>query len=101
MNLFPEEEQLQGNPSEVVSYRPIRQYSLHEGEIRQVPLVVESLLRLTVQGRPYQNMLYMPGKEKELVLGFLLTSGVIERLEDVAELAMMPGTPEHLSWPRR
>ncbi len=47
-----------------------------------------------VQGRLYQNMLYMPGKEKQLALGYLLTSGVIECLEDVAELVLVPGTPE-------
>jgi FdhD protein len=89
-----EDKRLQGNHGEMVTHRLIHQYFLHEGEIRQEPLVVESLLRLMVQGRLYQNMLYMPGQEKELVLGFLLTSGVIEGLEAVAELTLVPGTPE-------
>ena len=94
MRLGSEDERLLGNPLEVVSRRLIHQYFPHAGEIREEPLVTESLLQLMVQGRLYQNMLYMPGKEKELVLGYLLTSGIIERLEDVAELVMVPGTPE-------
>jgi FdhD protein len=94
MRLGSEDKRLPGNHHEVVCHRRIHQYSPHAGEILEEPLVAESLLRLMVQGRLYQNMLYMPGREKELVLGFLLTSGVIERLEDVAELALVPGTPE-------
>ena len=89
-----EDERPQDNHGDVVSHRLIHQYFPHAAEIREEPLAVESLLHLMVQGRLYQNMLYMPGKEKELALGFLLTSGVIESLEDVAELALVPGTPE-------
>ncbi len=94
MRKGPEDEGLQDIPGGVVARRLIHQYSPQAGETREEPLVVESLLRLMVQGRLYQNMLYMPGQEKELALGFLLTSGVIEGLEEVAELVLVPGTPE-------
>jgi FdhD protein len=76
-----------------VEHRQILEYSDQGFVSRDEPLAVESLLTLFIQDQPFQHMLYLPGKEKELALGFLLTSGVIESLEDIASFEFLPESP--------
>jgi FdhD protein len=85
-----EKNKLSGFPLE---HRKILEYSDQGFVIRDEPLAVESLLTVVIQDRVYQHLLYLPGKEKELALGFLLTSGMIEGLEDIASLEFIPGSP--------
>ncbi len=86
----PERNKLSGFPLE---HRKILEYSDQGFVTRDEPLAVESLLTLFIQDQPYQDMLYLPGKEKELALGYLLTSGVIESMEDIASFEFFPKVP--------
>lgn len=52
-------------------------------------VVQEALLSLTVNGFPAYHLLYLPGQETALCLGFLLTSGVIEATTDVQEMRLL------------
>ncbi len=76
-----------------LEHRKILEYSDQGFVSRNEPLAVESLLTVVIQDQVYQHMLYLPGKEKELALGFLLTSGVIESLEDIASFEFLPESP--------
>jgi hypothetical protein len=101
MRLGSEDKRLPGNHHEVVCHRRIHQYSPHAGEILEEPLVAESLLRLMVQGRLYQNMLYMPGREKELVLVFFSLRGLLNAWRMWPSWPWCPALRSSLSWPRR
>ena len=90
MNLEPGRNEPQGPPLE---HRKILEYSDEGFIFKDEPLAVESLLTLFIQDRVSHHFLYLPGKERELALGFLLTSGVIEGLDDVAGLEFIPGSP--------
>jgi hypothetical protein len=83
----------EGNKLSGLEHRKILEYSNQGFVSRNEPLTVESLLIVVIQDRIYQHMLYLPGKEKELALGFLLTSGVIESLEDIASFEFLPESP--------
>ena len=70
-------------------------HRLEKGQIRptQDLVVQEALLSLTVNGFPAYHLLYLPGQETALCLGFLLTSGVIEATADIQELRLLPVEP--------
>jgi len=55
------------------------------------PLALESVLEITVNGRPYSLLLHSPGWEKELVVGFLFTEGLIEAVEEIEAVKFGPG----------
>jgi FdhD protein len=65
------------------------------GKVRQLPEVLaqESLLTLAINGFKAFNLLYLPGLETELSVGFLLTSGVIEGTADILEMRLAPADP--------
>jgi FdhD protein len=60
----------------------------------QEQLASESLLTLSINGLKAYQLLYLPGQEIELVLGFLLTSGVIEATADIVEMRLAPADPQ-------
>ena len=68
-------------------------WKVQGGQVRQSPdlLAQESLLTLSINGLKAYQLLYLPGLETELSLGFLLTSGVIEQTADVVEMHLAPG----------
>jgi FdhD protein len=53
-------------------------------------LASESLLTLSINGLKAYQLLYLPGQEIELSVGFLLTSGVIETTADIVEIRLAP-----------
>jgi FdhD protein len=53
-------------------------------------LARESLLTLSINGLQAFQLLYLPGLETELTVGFLLTRGVIEATSDIVELRLAP-----------
>lgn len=57
-------------------------------------LARESLLHLVINGKPAFQLLYLPGQEIELALGFLLGRGVIERSDDLKEIRLVPAGSE-------
>ncbi len=65
------------------------------GKVGQSPEVLaqESLMTLSINGFKACNLLYLPGLETELSVGFLLTSGVIEGMADILEMRLTPGDP--------
>ncbi len=56
-------------------------------------LASESLLTLFINGLKAYQLLYLPGQEIELSLGFLLTSGIIEATAEVVEMRLAPVDP--------
>ena len=56
----------------------------------QERLASESLLTLWVNGLKAYHLLYLPGQEIELSLGYLLTSGIIETTADILEMRLTP-----------
>lgn len=46
-------------------------------------IVVEEPLEIRLAGKPFQVLIRLPGLEKELVLGFLFTEGIIRDLAEV------------------
>jgi FdhD protein len=53
-------------------------------------VATESLLSLWINGLKAYNLLYLPGQEIELSLGFLLTGGIIETTADILEMRLAP-----------
>lgn len=63
------------------------------------PVAPEELLEIRLHGEPYHHLLYLPGWEQELALGFLFTAGVINGLEDIAASECSPpGSAADQSW---
>jgi FdhD protein len=60
---------------------------------QQERLATETLLALFINGLQASQLLYLPGQEIELSLGFLLTSGVIETTADIREMRLVPTDP--------
>lgn len=60
----------------------------------QERLASEAMLILSINGLRSHQMLYLPGQEIELVLGFLLTSGIIEGTTDIKEMRLAPADPQ-------
>mgnify|MGYP005858504329 CR=1 FL=1 len=56
-------------------------------------LATETMLALSINGLKAFQLLYLPGLETELTVGFLLTSGIIEATADIAELRLAPADP--------
>ncbi len=71
---------------------PVTAWKVKKQEIKphQEDLAVESLLTLWVNGLEAYHLLYLPGLEIELSVGFLLTSGAIETTADILEMRLMP-----------
>jgi FdhD protein len=61
-----------------------------EIEAHREKVAVESLLSLWINGLKAYNLLYLPGQEIELSLGFLLTGGIIETTADILEMRLAP-----------
>lgn len=79
--------------TQVLKYSPVLIQPVREKMAQEAPLA------LFLQGEIYQHLLYLPGLEKELVLGFLLTSGIIEGVEDITELEFYPTGDQSSSCP--
>jgi FdhD protein len=61
----------------------------------QEKVASESLLTLWINGLKAYNLLYLPGQEIELSLGFLLVGGIIETTADILEIRLAP--PDQLT----
>lgn len=73
-------------------YRAIRRLeSDGEYDLRDA-LAVEEPLEIVVDGAPYAVTMRMPGDDAHLVLGFLLTEGVIASREDILSMDYCQGT---------
>ncbi|MEW5724335.1 MAG: formate dehydrogenase accessory sulfurtransferase FdhD [Thermodesulfobacteriota bacterium] len=64
--------------------------ALHRG-----PLALETALEVVVNGRSHSLLMQTPGREKELVTGYLYTEGLIETPAEIGEMRFAPG-PEFL-----
>jgi len=62
---------------------PIRRYL--KGQVAETSdiVVVEEPLEIRLMGEPFQVLMRLPGLEKELVLGFLFTEGIVHKLSEV------------------
>lgn len=49
-------------------------------------VVVEKVLIIYVNGKLYSSLMYTPGDERELIVGFLFNQGVIKDKEEIIEL---------------
>lgn len=54
-------------------------------------LIAEEPLAIRVQGRPFMVIMRTPGDEKAHVAGLALAEGIIDTLEDIANLALCEG----------
>jgi len=59
----------------------------------QEQLATETILTLAINGLKTYQLLYLPGLETELTVGFLLTSGVIEATNDIVETRLSSADP--------
>ena len=55
------------------------------------PLIAEEPLSIRVQGRPYAVVMRTPGEEKAHVAGFCLAEGIVDHLDDIAEIGFCDG----------
>jgi FdhD protein len=55
------------------------------------PLAVEAALEIVVNGRSHSLLMQTPGWERELVVGYLYTEGLIDGPDDVAEMKLSEG----------
>ena len=78
--------------SEDASITKVKVWKVHGQEIKpqQERLATESLLTLSINGFQAYQLLYLPGQEIELSIGFLLTSGAIEATADILEMRLIP-----------
>lgn len=64
-------------------------------------LAREALLQVGVNGKPAYQLLYLPGQEIELALGFLVCRGVIEQAEELKEVRFIPAASgNNPPWPQ-
>jgi len=75
------------------SSSPLWRYRNGRLEAGEDLVVVEEPLQILLGGEPYQVLMRLPGWEKELALGFLLTEGVIRDRSEVVTVHP-PGTAE-------
>ena len=64
----------------------IVKYTGQSGQCRSDKVVREQLLHVYVNGRHYTSMNYTPGDEENLVVGFLLSQGIINQKVDILSL---------------
>jgi len=78
--------------SENASITRVKVWKVQGQEIkpRQERLATENLLTLSINGFEAYQLLYLPGQEIELSIGFLLTSGAIETTADILEMRLIP-----------
>jgi FdhD protein len=67
---------------------PIKEFPMwrwRQGRIEATPdaVVVEEPLQIRLGGEPFQVLMRLPGWEKELALGFLVTEGIVRDLSEV------------------
>ncbi|MBM4275532.1 MAG: formate dehydrogenase accessory sulfurtransferase FdhD [Deltaproteobacteria bacterium] len=62
---------------------PIQRYQKGRLEPTHDRVVVEEPLEIRLKGEPFQMLMRLPGWEKELALGFLLTEGIVHNLAEV------------------
>jgi FdhD protein len=65
---------------------PIRRYLKGTIEETQDVVVVEEPLEIRLGGEPFQVLMRLPGWEKELALGFLVTEGIVRELAEVVTM---------------
>ncbi|MBM4294305.1 MAG: formate dehydrogenase accessory sulfurtransferase FdhD [Deltaproteobacteria bacterium] len=68
---------------ETIKEVPIRRYQKGRLEATRDRVVVEEPLEIRLGGEPFQVLMRLPGWEKELALGFLVTEGIVEKLAEV------------------
>jgi len=53
-------------------------------------VAVEEPLEVRIHGRPYAVLLRLPGREEDLIAGFLAAEGILREAEDLAGIAACP-----------
>jgi FdhD protein len=73
--------------------RSVRQESLSQDRVGlgERCLAEEVALEIAINGQPYGLLMQTPGRERELVVGYLFTEGLIEGSSEVEFLSIGPG----------
>ena len=74
-------------PLSTVSARVLRYRSGMKPARRADALAREEPLEIRVRGRSIAVTMRTPGQDRELAAGFLLTEGIIEKRQDIVEIA--------------
>lgn len=65
---------------------PIQRYLHGHMKATRDRVVVEEPLEIRLKGEPFQMLMRLPGWEKELALGFLVTEGIVQDLAEVISM---------------
>ena len=74
------------NNSKNIETVNIKRYKSGISEIIQDIVIVEKLLHIYVNGKHFAALLYTPGDEENLVVGFLFCQGIIAEIGDVKQM---------------
>jgi FdhD protein len=69
--------------AEQIKEIPINRYLRGNMQATRDRIVVEEPLEIRLGGEPFQVLMRLPGWEKELALGFLVTEGIVQKLTEV------------------
>ena len=69
--------------SEPIKEFPIQRFHHSKITAAQDQVAVEEPLEIRLAGEPFQVLMRLPGWEKELALGFLVTEGIVRDLDEV------------------
>jgi len=69
--------------TEQIKEIPIQRYLHGQMKPTRDRVVVEEPLEIRLGGEPFQVLMRLPGGEKELALGFLVTEGIVQKLAEV------------------
>jgi len=83
-----EQDRPQPSPLREIGCQHFAESSVKEG---LCSLALESVLEIVVNGRAYSLLMHSPGWEKELIVGFLFTEGLIEAAEEIEAIKFGPG----------
>jgi len=76
-------------PSRIAKARVLK-YLPPQLLVVEEPVAAEELLAISIDGIIQQYLLYLPGQEPELALGWLFTAGIINGIEDITALDFYP-----------
>lgn len=72
------------------------------GAVRIEPVATEEPLELRVRGQPFAVLLRTPGRERDLIAGFLASEGILQGPDDLRAIEPCPpsagGMPEDAAW---
>jgi FdhD protein len=79
-----------------ISPLPIQRVRLDDGTVVKTldDVAREEPLEIRVEGRAVAVVMRTPGHDEELVAGFLITEGVVQKRRDILEITQCPNTTE-------